>query len=160
MTLLQRPSPNFSTNRQTTDYIILHGTWMDNDEEALTRLCDPKTEVSCHYFIDQAGKLYQLVAEENVAWHAGVSRWKDLESLNFHSLGIEISNPGINKGMPYHEVQYQTLENLLTDLLKRHNIAPENVLAHSDIAPDRKDDPGPHFNWERLAEKGLAVRPQ
>jgi N-acetylmuramoyl-L-alanine amidase len=149
------PSPNYGTNRLTTDFVIIHGTWMENDADALARLCDPATEVSCHYYIDYAGNLLQLVDEAHVAWHAGVSRWGQLEKLNLHSIGIEIANPGIGKNTPYTEAQYETLLALLADVCERHKISPQHVLGHEDIAPNRKDDPGPHFNWQRLRAAGL-----
>ena len=150
------PSPNHEPRVQPVKFIIIHGTWMDDDQAALARLCDPVAKVSCHYMIDRQGKLYQLVADDQVAWHAGQSAWGLDTSLNAHSIGIEIGNSGETSGEAYNEAQYQTLETLLAELLKRHNLKPVAVLGHSDIAPHRKDDPGRHFNWQRLEAKGLA----
>jgi N-acetylmuramoyl-L-alanine amidase len=130
---------------------------MADDEAALARLCDPAAKVSCHYMICADGTLVQLVREAATAWHAGISAWGAHESLNPYSIGIEISNPGPKSGVPYTERQYAVLEGLLTDLLARHRLAPTQVLGHSDIAPDRKDDPGAHFDWQRLEAAGLAA---
>ena len=160
MAAIWQPSPNFGEDRETTDFIILHGTWMADDQAALARLCDkaPPPElgrVSAHYFIDQQGKLYQMVKEEHVAWHAGISEWQDVVGLNRHSIGIEISNPGIQNPeeegfVPYHDCQYETLNELLAGIVDRHSIPRANILSHQQIAPDRKDDPGSHFDWERV----------
>lgn len=150
------PSPNFAPRREDVGFIILHGTWMADDKSALSRLCDPAAEVSCHYYIDGGGNLLQLVKDTECAWHAGISAWKDIESLNQHSIGIEIANPGEDRKRPYTPAQYETLEVLLESLIKKHHIKPENVVGHSDIAPWRKTDPGKHFDWSRLEEKGLA----
>lgn len=148
------PSPNFSKREQAIKYIILHGTWMQTAEAALERLCDKEAGVSCHYFIDEQGKLHQLVKDTCVAWHAGISAWKDDISINQYSLGIELANKG--DGTPYTEQQYKTLKILLKVLLSIHGLEGTAVLAHSDIAPDRKDDPGIAFDWNRLYEAGAA----
>ena len=126
---------------------------MTSDREALNRLCDENAQVSCHYFIDQQGVLYQLVADKNVAWHAGESQWGDVKSLNFHSLGIEISNAGPPENPPYKECQYHTLKKLVAELMETYEIPSQHVLAHSQIAPQRKDDPGEHFDWTWLQKK-------
>ena len=152
-----QPSPNHGPRQQPIRFIILHGTWMADDAATLARLCDPAAEVSCHYFIDRAAQLYQLVNEADVAWHAGQSAWGDVQGLNQHSIGIEVANLGEGAGEPYSEAQYHTLEALLTHLLLHHQLTPEAVLGHSDIAPSRKDDPGRHFDWARLEAKGLAA---
>ncbi len=151
------PSPNFAPRTEPIRYVIVHGTWMDDDASALQRLCDTQAEVSCHYMITYDAETIQLVKDDDVAWHAGKSQWGDLESLNKHSIGIEISYQGEASNEPYLEAQYEALEALLTDLLHRHRIPPEKVLGHSDIAPHRKDDPGRHFDWVRLERKGLAA---
>ncbi len=176
----QRPSPNRRPRAQgeTIRLIVLHATYMKEDEEALQRLCDPATEVSCHYYVARDGQITQLVPDEDVAWHAGVSRWtmpskgatgETLENLNPYSLGIEIGNAGpfgklYPKGPPkeleqapdwaaaepFTEAQYTTLAALLKDLMTRHNLKLEAIVAHSAVAPDRKTDPGPHFDWIKL----------
>ena len=158
MAIAWHPSPNFANRHEKIEYIILHGTWMTDDKSALKRLCDPVAEVSCHYYIDYSGNLLQLVKDSDCAWHAGRSAWKDIESLNQHSIGIEIANPGEDARRPYLETQYQTLEALLKKLIKEHQIKPEDVIGHSDIAPWRKTDPGKHFDWHLLEKKGLAAK--
>tara|TARA_R110000868_G_scaffold218576_2_gene469199 strand:+ start:126236 stop:126799 length:564 start_codon:yes stop_codon:yes gene_type:complete len=150
-----KPSPNFSKREQEIKYIVLHGTWMDSTQAALDRLCSEEAGVSCHYLIDEEGKLYQLVKDTCVAWHAGISAWKNDVSINQYSLGIELSNPG--NGVKYTEAQYKTLTILLKVLLSIHHLDGTAVLAHSDIAPDRKDDPGVAFDWNRLYESGAAL---
>lgn len=151
-----RPSPNYAHREREIKYIILHGTWMNSTEEALQRLCDSEAEVSCHYLIDESGKLFQLVKDSEVAWHAGISAWGDDVSLNQYSLGIELSHSG-DFSKPYTDKQYKTLIELLEILCHVHHVAPRNVLAHSDIAPDRKNDPGPQFDWEKLYKAGVAA---
>jgi N-acetylmuramoyl-L-alanine amidase len=142
------------------EYIILHSTQMKSDKEAIDRLCCQKAKVSCHYFIDQQGVLYQLVSEDKIAWHAGESEWQNKTSLNKYSLGIEISNPDTQGSVPYHECQYLTLEKLLSALMTKYNIKAENVLGHCHISPTRKTDPNPHFDWQRLIKSGLTVHSQ
>lgn len=159
MEMLNRPSPNCKPREGQVKYIILHGTWMADDEEALARLCDPEAEVSCHYFISREGVVYRLVNECDVAWHAGVSHWGDESGLNASSIGIELSHPEPStvEAPHYTEIQYQRLEQLMLEILSRHPVAPKNVLAHSDIATDRKNDPGGFFDWGRLYHVGLAA---
>ena len=154
---LTKPSPNFEDRIDPIEYIILHSTQMPSDKEALERLCCTKAKVSCHYFIDQQGALYQLVKDDKIAWHAGVSEWDGKASLNKYSLGIEISNPDTKGTVPYHKCQYITLEKLLKHLMQTYSIPSKNVLGHCHIAPGRKTDPNPHFNWQMLIEKGLTT---
>lgn len=149
------PSPNFKPRECAIEYIILHGTWMKDTGDALKRLCDEAAEVSCHYLIDKSGEAYQLVADENIAWHAGASAWGSCVGLNKNSIGIELANDG--DGTPYTAEQYSVLVELLKILIHKHNIPLEHVLAHSDIAVKRKDDPGAHFNWHVLFHAGVAA---
>jgi len=129
--------------------------------DALERLCDPATKVSAHYLIDEDGRIVRLVDEAKRAWHAGVSCWQGRERLNDCSIGIEIVNPGHEWGYrPFTEAQYQALEWLCPPLISKFAIRPLRVLAHSDIAPDRKEDPGELFDWQRLAESGIGVWPE
>lgn len=157
-------SPNWEEREHAIQFIILHGTWMDDDAAALARLTDSGAKVSCHYYIDYQANLIQLVADDKVAWHAGKSCWGDIEGLNAHSIGIEIANPGDGTGegaaavaqiTPYTTAQYNTLIKVLNYLMKHYNIPPENVLGHSDIAPQRKTDPGHHFDWAKLASLNI-----
>lgn len=147
------PSPNFAPRERTIDMVIIHYTVI-NLEEALERLCDPAIAVSAHYLIDQAGAVTHLVREEDCAWHAGVSHWQGQTHLNQSSIGIELENPG---DQPFPEAQMKTLELLLTDLTMRWKVSGTRVLGHADIAPDRKVDPGPLFNWDRLRQQGWGL---
>ncbi|MBK5935185.1 N-acetylmuramoyl-L-alanine amidase [Rhodovulum imhoffii] len=152
------PSPNFGPRRACARprLIVLHYTAMVGVQAALGRLCDPAAEVSCHYLVGADGCVYRLVAEEARAWHAGAGQWGPLDDVNSSSIGIELDNPG---NAPFAAAQMTALELLLADLMARWAIPPEGVLAHSDIAPLRKIDPGPRFDWARLARQGLAIWP-
>lgn len=137
--------------------LVLHYTGMRNAEAALERLCDPGAQVSAHYVICPRGTLFQLVPEEARAWHAGAGGWAGLSDINSRSIGIELVNTG---AQPFPEPQMQVLEALMRDLMARHAILPRDVIGHSDMAPARKDDPGPRFDWRRLAQRGLALWPE
>lgn len=126
---------------------------MDSAEAALERLCDPGAEVSAHYLIAGDGTFWQMVAEEKRAWHAGAGAWDGVEDINSRSIGIELDNRGTH---PFAEPQMAVLEALLRDVLARWSLGPEAVIGHSDMAPGRKCDPGPRFDWARLASGGLA----
>jgi N-acetylmuramoyl-L-alanine amidase len=131
--------------------------------DALDRLCTAKAEVSAHYLVEESGKIWQLVPESRRSWHAGRSRWGDATDLNSRSIGIEICNPGHDGGAPpFPRRQIERVAALVADILRRRAIEPARVLAHSDIAPDRKGDPGERFPWGRLARQRLclAVRPE
>ncbi len=153
------PSPNHGDRRgRTVDALVLHYTGMATGEAALARLCDPAAEVSCHYLIWEDGRIDQLVAEADRAWHAGRSSWRGERDVNAVSLGIELVNAGHEGGCPpYPARQIDALIALGHDINRRHAIAPARVLAHSDVAPDRKIDPGEWFPWERLAVEGIGV---
>jgi N-acetylmuramoyl-L-alanine amidase len=153
------PSPNHGPRRdKLPDSIILHYTGMASGAAALARLCDPQSEVSAHYFIDEEGDVLQLVPETRRAWHAGQSCWAGERDMNSASVGIEIQNGGHEFGGPaYPESQIAALITLCRDIMDRHAIAPSRVLAHSDIAPGRKIDPGECFPWTRLAEAGVGL---
>jgi N-acetylmuramoyl-L-alanine amidase len=137
--------------------VVLHYTGMATAAEALARLCDPAAEVSAHYLIDEAGRTFRLVPEEARAWHAGAGRWGAVTDINSRSIGIELANGGDH---PFAAAQMTALEALLADILARHAIPPARVIAHSDMAPARKRDPGPRFDWRRLALSGLSVWPR
>ncbi len=158
MNIIERPSPNFADRPAGAkiELIVLHYTAMPVCDEALDRLCDPEAEVSAHYLIGRDGTLYPLVDEEKRAWHAGHGAWAGREDVNSRSIGIELDNDGIS---PFEEPLMTTLESLLADLLERHDLPPKAVIAHSDMAPGRKNDPGPHFDWQRLAARGLSIWP-
>jgi len=154
-------SPNFQTpkrNAKQIKFIIFHYTGMKKDSEAIARLTDIKSKVSCHYLIKKDGEIIMMVPDLYSAWHAGKSRWKKNDSLNKNSIGIEICNPG-------HEFNYKKFSNrqilslikLSKFLTKKYKIKPKNILGHSDIAPDRKKDPGEKFPWEYLAKKKIGI---
>lgn len=155
---LTHPSPNFGERRGRgrVELVVLHYTAMPSCAEALARLCDPVAEVSAHYLIDGGGEILSLVDEGARAWHAGAGEWRGEADVNSRSIGIELANTGRE---PYAEPQMRALEQLLPEVLARHGLGPEAVIGHSDMAPERKGDPGPKFDWRRLALQGLAVWP-
>nr|WP_275982274.1 N-acetylmuramoyl-L-alanine amidase [Frigidibacter sp. ROC022] len=134
----------------------MHYTAMRSAAAALDRLCDPAFEVSSHWLVGRDGRLWSLVDEERRAWHAGAGQWGGRGDVNSRSVGIEIDNDG---QAPFSAPAMATLERLLGQVMRRHGIPPEGVIAHSDLAPLRKSDPGPRFDWRRLARLGLAVWP-
>jgi len=153
-------SLNFSLpkrHKKNIKFIILHYTGMKKESDAIKRLCDPKSKVSSHYFIKNNGSILNLVPESYTAWHAGISQWKNNKSLNKLSIGIEINNPGhSNKYKKFSKKQIISISKLLKILKKKYKIELKNVLGHSDIAPDRKKDPGEKFPWKILAKKKLS----
>lgn len=154
------PSPNHGQRAQGApiDMIVLHYTGMPTAEAALQRLCDPRTEVSAHYFVDEDGAILQCVPEARRAWHSGRSFWKGESDINSRSIGVEIVNPGHEHGYrAFPDVQIDAVIALVRDICQRHGIHPWMVLGHSDIAPDRKEDPGELFPWDRLAQEGIGL---
>ncbi|WP_438270292.1 N-acetylmuramoyl-L-alanine amidase [Rubellimicrobium arenae] len=137
--------------------MVIHYTAMRTTQEALERLCDPAYEVSAHYLLAEDGTVLPLVPEERRAWHAGAGRWGEVSDINSRSIGIELANRGTH---PFAHRQIAALERLLDEILARWTIPPERVLGHSDMAPARKVDPGPRFDWRRLARSGLSVWPE
>jgi N-acetylmuramoyl-L-alanine amidase len=151
------PSPNHNERRGVTgpDIVLLHYTGMANADAALARLCDDSSNVSTHYFVFEDGRLVQCVPEQRRAWHAGEASWAGASDINSRSVGIEIVNPGHGLGYrDFPEPQVATVIALVRDIVARHHIPPHRVLAHSDVAPLRKDDPGEKFPWARLAAAG------
>ena len=136
--------------------VVLHYTGMESAQAALDRMCDPEAEVSAHYQINATGEVLRLVPEAMRAWHAGRGHWAGHGDVNDVSIGIELDNAGDH---PFAAAQMAALDGLLADILARNGIAPARVIGHSDMAPDRKSDPGPRFDWRRLARRGLAVWP-
>ncbi|SIS68321.1 N-acetylmuramoyl-L-alanine amidase [Phaeovulum vinaykumarii] len=153
------PSPNFTGRRGGLGprLIVLHYTAMADAAAARARLCDPAAEVSAHWLIGADGTAEQLVAEDMRAWHAGAGAWRGCADVNSASIGIELDNPG---DRPFAEAQMRALETLLAAVMARWGIGPEGVIGHSDMAPGRKTDPGPRFDWRRLAVQGLALWPR
>jgi N-acetylmuramoyl-L-alanine amidase len=159
----QRWSPNVDDRPPSCaiDALILHYTGMPTAAAALDRLCDPEAKVSAHYLVDEDGGVVQLVPEERRAWHAGVSNWQGRACLNDCSIGIELVNPGHEWGYrPFPEAQYDACIELCRAILARWQIPPARVLAHSDVAPARKQDPGELFDWPRLAVAGIGQWPR
>ncbi len=134
--------------------VVLHYTAMAGARAALDRLCDPAAEVSAHYLIGADGTVWQMVREEDRAWHAGAGAWAGQEDINSRSIGVELDNLGTH---PFSEPQMAALEALLPGIMARWGIGPAGVIGHSDMAPGRKCDPGPRFDWARLARQGLAL---
>ncbi len=180
--MIERLSPNIdSRNGVPIDLVVLHYTGMQDGETALARLTDPApvagaypgpwqaddidpatplARVSAHYVVDEAGTIYRVAPEEMRAWHAGVSSWEGEENINARAIGIEIVNGGHDFGLPpYPPAQIQAVIPLLKDILARHKLTPDRVVAHSDIAPERKLDPGEHFPWKALADAGVSIWP-
>ena len=156
--MLACPSPNFGPRRDglRPELVVLHYTEMASAEAALERLCSPAAEVSAHYLIGADGRIWQLVDEAMRAWHAGAGSWQGREDVNSRSIGIEIDNDG---AAPFTHAQMRALEGLLRAMMTRWAIPPEAVIAHSDMAPGRKIDPGPRFDWRGLALRGLSIWP-
>ncbi len=156
------PSPNQDDRPATTpiDLLVLHYTGMPTAAEAIARLRDPAARVSAHYVVEEDGAIRRLVPEERRAWHAGVSFWRGHVALNDRSIGIEIVNPGHAHGYrDFPVLQLAAVCDLALAVLGRHPIPARNVLAHSDIAPDRKEDPGERFDWAALAANGVGLWP-
>ncbi|MBC8020681.1 MAG: N-acetylmuramoyl-L-alanine amidase [Methyloceanibacter sp.] len=154
------PSPNCETRRADLkpDMLILHYTGMESAEAALDWLTRQESGVSCHYFVDDEGRIAQLVLESERAWHAGQSLWAGEMDLNSCSIGIEIHNPGHDFDYPdFPDAEMRAVEELCLDILSRHAIPAHRVLAHSDVAPGRKRDPGEKFDWKRLAQAGIGL---
>ncbi|NEY90913.1 N-acetylmuramoyl-L-alanine amidase [Tabrizicola oligotrophica] len=152
------PSPNFGDRRGgvAPSLVVIHYTAISCDA-ARARLCDPAAEVSAHWLISETGTAEALVDERHRAWHAGAGGWAGLDDINSHSIGIELANDG---SQPFAEPQMVALETLLAAIMARWAIPAQRVIGHSDMALARKSDPGPHFDWHRLARQGLAVWPE
>lgn len=180
---LKRPSPNFDARTRPIDLIVLHYTGMQDAETALKRLTDPAPvagnypgpwqpfdviadaplpKVSAHYVVDEAGQVYSLVPEEHRAWHAGASSWEGEGDVNARSIGIEIVNGGHDFGLPdFTDAQIDAVIALLRDIFRRWpELTAARVVAHSDVAPERKMDPGEKFPWRRLADAGVSIWPK
>jgi N-acetylmuramoyl-L-alanine amidase len=136
--------------------LVMHYTGMESAALACDWLCREESQVSCHYLVDEQGHITQMVDEAARAWHAGVSSWHGEEDINSLSIGIEIQNPGHGLGYrAFPHKQMETVAALSKDIAARHNIKPRNVLAHSDVAPGRKIDPGEKFDWHFLHSQGV-----
>jgi len=180
---IERPSPNFDARTRPIDLVVLHYTGMQDAEIALARLTDPAPvagnypgpwqsddaaadaplpKVSAHYVVDESGQIFTLVPEEHRAWHAGSSAWDGEADVNARSIGIEIVNGGHDFDLPdFPDAQIDAVIGLLRDIFERWpTLNPKRVVAHSDIAPERKADPGEKFPWAKLAEAGVSIWPK
>ena len=158
--VVDAPSPNQDVRPGGVDMLILHYTGMKTARDAIDRLRDPQARVSSHYVVDEDGTVYRLVPEHLRAWHAGISYWRGRTGLNDVSVGIEIVNPGHEWGYrPFPPAQILAVTALSQAILARHPIPARNVVAHSDVAPDRKQDPGELFPWQELASAGVGIWP-
>ena len=156
------PSPNQDERPPGTpiDTLVLHYTGMRSAADAIDRLRDPAARVSSHYVVEEDGLIWRLVPEGRRAWHAGVSHWRGHHTLNHRSVGIEIVNPGHEWGYrPFPALQMAAVCELCLGILGRHPIPSRNVVAHSDVAPERKEDPGELFDWQGLARNGVGLWP-
>ena len=153
-------SPNFDINKRKIKdikFIIFHYTGMKREADALNKLIDKKSKVSCHYFIKKNGEILNLVPDLYVSWHAGISAWKKYRSINKNSIGIEISNPGHNFiYKKFSKKQIKSVLKLTSFLTKKYNIKSNFILGHSDISPDRKKDPGEKFPWKYLSKNKIS----
>ena len=154
-------SPNFDIKKRKPKeikFIIFHYTGMKNEKVAIKRLTDSKSKVSSHYLIKYNGKVITLVPELYISWHAGISSWQNYKSLNKHSIGIEISNPGHNYNYKkFSKKQIHSILKLTKYLIKKYKIKNKFILGHSDIAPFRKKDPGEKFPWKYLSKKKVGL---
>ena len=154
-------SPNFNSKKRIAKkikFIIFHYTGMKSESEALNRLTDIQSEVSCHYLIKNSGEIVKMVPDLYIAWHAGDSSWKNYKSLNQNSIGIEITNPGHKHGYKnFTKKQITALLKLSKFLIKKYKISPKNILGHSDIAVLRKKDPGEKFPWKYLSKNRIGI---
>ena len=154
-------SPNFNKKKRKINqikFIIFHYTGMKKESEAIDKLTNIQSQVSCHYLIKNNGKIITMVPNSYTAWHAGISSWKNFKSLNKDSIGIEISNPGHNfKYRNFSKQQIQSILRLSNFLIKKFKIDKKNILGHSDIAPQRKKDPGEKFPWQYLSKHQVGL---
>ncbi|MDA7780010.1 N-acetylmuramoyl-L-alanine amidase [Candidatus Pelagibacter sp.] len=154
-------SPNFNPKKRTSKqikFIVFHYTGMKSESNALKRLTDIQSEVSCHYLIKNNGKIAKIVPDLYIAWHAGKSSWKNYKSLNQNSIGIEVSNPGHKHGYKnFTKKQIIALLKLSKFLIKKYKVSPKNILGHSDIAVLRKKDPGEKFPWEYFSKNKIGI---
>ncbi|THD59074.1 N-acetylmuramoyl-L-alanine amidase [Phenylobacterium sp.] len=155
LSFIEAPSPNFDARTAPPEILVLHYTGMKTGPEALDRLRDPVAKVSSHYMVEEDGRIFRLVPEERRAWHAGVSYWKGDRNINGVSIGVEIVNPGHEWGYRrFPDAQVAAVIALVGDIRTRWMIGDDRIVGHSDVAPDRKDDPGELFPWKRIAEAG------
>lgn len=158
-------SPNFNERKLPISILVLHYTGMENGDVARERLCDPAAEVSAHWLVHEDGAAEPLVDEDKRAWHAGRGSWNGITDLNSASIGVEVVNGGHNCPLPtgelppYPDTQILGVIKLAKEIIARHDIQARNIVGHSDVAPERKEDPGEHFPWQGLAAAGVGYWP-
>ncbi|MHA1543719.1 MAG: N-acetylmuramoyl-L-alanine amidase [Alphaproteobacteria bacterium] len=157
----QVPSPNFDKRKSAINMLVFHYTGRPDLKESLAWLTDPAKKVSAHYLIGETGEVFQLVDEKMRAWHAGVSFWAGNRDINSCSIGVGIQNPGHEFGyQDFPDIQIEALVSLSKEIIARHSIPRTRILGHSDVAPDRRQDPGEKFPWEILAREGIGRWPE
>jgi N-acetylmuramoyl-L-alanine amidase len=161
MKIKHKYSPNHDEKtrlKRLINLIVIHYTGMQSERESINWLCNPKAKVSSHFVINQNGKIYRLVKDNQVAWHAGKSCWGKYNNINKNSIGIELVNKGHQFGyMNFKKKQLLSLIKICTNLIQKYKIKKKNIVGHSDIAPLRKIDPGEKFPWEKLAKKKIGI---
>jgi len=154
-------SPNFDVKKRPNNLIkliVIHYTGMQSVRESLTRLCNPKSKVSSHFLITKKGKIYRLVSDQKIAWHAGKSCWGKYKNLNKNSIGVELENKGHRYGYKnFEKKQLSSLIKICTSLIKKYKIKKNFIVGHSDVSPLRKIDPGEKFPWKKLAKKKIGI---
>ncbi|MFW5660054.1 MAG: N-acetylmuramoyl-L-alanine amidase [Oceanicaulis sp.] len=160
LAIADRPSPNFNDRQADVSILVLHYTGMDDAEAAIDRLADPDAKVSSHYVVAEDGAVTRMVDEDKRAWHAGAGFWNGVEDVNSASIGVEIVNGGHCYGLPeFPRRQIDAVIALSDQIVARWGIRPRDVIGHSDLAPERKLDPGERFPWARLADHGIGLWP-
>ena len=154
-------SPNFDLKKRRVKqikFVIFHYTGMRRENDAIKKLTSKKSKVSCHYLIKSNGEILIFVPELYIAWHAGISFWKQYKLINKFSIGIELSNPGHDHNYKkFPKKQINSLIKLSKFLIRKYKIKPSFFLGHSDIAVDRKKDPGEKFPWKYLSKKKIGL---
>ena len=160
MKIIKAPSPNHDERTLPVSLLVLHYTGMETGARALAHMCSEAAKVSAHYMVEEDGRIFGLVDEDRRAWHAGVSSWDGEANINSASVGIEIVNGGHDFGLPeFSKAQIDAVIELSKAVIERHDISPFGIVAHSDIAPARKQDPGEKFPWALLAQQGVGFWP-
>ena len=160
MKIIETPSPNHDERTLPITMLVLHYTGMETGDAASIRLRDKNAKVSAHYMVHEDGQIDRLVQDDKRAWHAGVSYWDGQSNINSASIGVEIVNGGHDFGLPdFPDTQIKSVIQLCKVLKAKHAISDHNIIGHSDIAPDRKQDPGEKFPWARLADSDVGIWP-
>ena len=162
MKIINLYSPNFDLKKKRPNssikLIIIHYTGMQSKRESINWLCNPKSKVSSHYLVSQDGKVYRLIKDNRIAWHAGVSCWGKFNKINKYSIGIELVNKGHELGYEnFKKKQLLSLKKICNQLINKYKIKKQNIIGHSDIAPLRKKDPGEKFPWKKLSNNGIGI---